>query len=688
MIRRKRLKSLLATLRVAGLLLPGGRGSAVPAAPGAPAKTLSADVDDDVVEAFVRDGNVAAHLALDGGAKPRILIGFPAGDSGVAVWLTAAQDVSWTLHRPPHTAVFADARNRPLYGITAEITTHTSALRFDVALLSSVRVLRTFAVDRQAAALPFHERLFVAPEVEGNRIVWQRERLDGQLGYFLAIDVTEGRLTADLEVVPVDGRISLRVTGASGEPPLAPLAADRFVRDARQIEYSAGGGSVTYLAFEEKLLGGSWRYATYFGRDTLLSIALLQEVLTSEAMEVGLRSTLVRLSASGEVAHEESIGEFAVIDHLLKTGIASAQPVFDYVMVDADLLLAPVAAAWLLDDARGSARAREFLGEADDGCRLGEHLLRNFRRVLDLASPLANAATPNVGHLLGPKAPLRVSQWRDSQTGLGRAGWYAYDVNAVLVPAALEAIARFAGSGLLAPFVGDAATALQTEARRLEQGWREVVPGWFEVAVPLADACDAVRAYAAHVGVAAGPALAALEHADDMVRFNALSLERDGTPVPVLHSDEGAALMWDAPSAQEVGRIVDRLLRPFPAGLCTDVGMVIANPAFAAPDEWPVFERHLYHGALVWPWQEAALATGIMRQARRQDLPVALRARLEQALRMLREGWRGVPASLRARELYSWQPDGDRYRTEPYRDLEGANSLQLWSAAFLGLKDG
>ncbi|MGI4983578.1 MAG: hypothetical protein ACRYGL_09685, partial [Janthinobacterium lividum] len=465
--------------------------------------------------------------------------------------------------------------------------------------------------------------------------------------------------------------------------------ADRFLRDPSRAGQSDGDGvgSVTYLAFEEKLLAGSWRYATYFGRDTLVSTVLLRDVLTPEAVEVGLRSTLVRLSASGEVAHEESLGEFAVVDSLTKTGVASAQPVFDYFMVDADLLLAPVAAAWLLDDARGRTRARAFLGEADGGHRLGDRLLCNFRRVLELASPLVDAPMPDFAHLLGPKAPLRVSQWRDSLTGLGRRGWYAYDVNAVLMPAALDAIARFAGSGLLAPFVDAAREDLHAEARRLEKGWRRIVPGWFEVTMPLASARDAVRAYAARVGVAAGPALAALEHADDTLRFHALSLERDGTPVPVLHSDEGAALLWGSPSAPEVARIVDMLLRPFPAGLCTEIGMLIANPAFAAPEEWPVFDRQLYHGALVWPWQEAALATGIVRQMHREDLPASLRERLRKALRALREGGRGVAASVRERELYSWRREGGRYVTVPYQDREGANSLQLWSAAFLGLKE-
>ncbi|HET8698649.1 MAG TPA: hypothetical protein VFO94_14250, partial [Gammaproteobacteria bacterium] len=38
------------------------------------------------LNAFTRDGQVAAHLLLRSGEEPRILVAFPAGDSGVAVW--------------------------------------------------------------------------------------------------------------------------------------------------------------------------------------------------------------------------------------------------------------------------------------------------------------------------------------------------------------------------------------------------------------------------------------------------------------------------------------------------------------------------------------------------------------------------------------------------------------------------
>jgi hypothetical protein len=45
-------------------------------------------------------------------------------------------------------------------------------------------------------------------------------------------------------------------------------------------------------------MAGSWRFDTYFGRDTLVSLRLLMPVLTANAVQNGLASVLDRLSPS------------------------------------------------------------------------------------------------------------------------------------------------------------------------------------------------------------------------------------------------------------------------------------------------------------------------------------------------------------------------------------------------------
>ena len=66
-----------------------GVGLLVTAAPGVgnadPQERLSFDVEEGPnLNSFLREGPVAAHLLLRSGLDPRILIAFPAGNSGVA----------------------------------------------------------------------------------------------------------------------------------------------------------------------------------------------------------------------------------------------------------------------------------------------------------------------------------------------------------------------------------------------------------------------------------------------------------------------------------------------------------------------------------------------------------------------------------------------------------------------------
>ena len=109
----------------------------------------------------------------------------------------------------------------------------------------------------------------------------------------------------------------------------------------------------------------------------------------------------------------------------------------------------------------------------------------------------------------------------------------------------------------------------------------------------------------------------------------------DGAPVPVLHSDEGFVLAFADPPESVVAAAVDAMLRPFPAGLLTPVGLVVANPAYAPPALQEDFSNRRYHGAVVWSWQQALLAKGLARQRARPDLSAPLRARLQSYGRFL-----------------------------------------------------
>src|SRR5207302_653049 len=214
------------------------------------------------INRFVREGNVAAHLLLRSGTDPRILIAFPAGNSGVGLWFVHRPGrARWTLRAPPAAIHDSDSRGRALYGISADATLEAQDVQVRQAVLSSIRVLRDY---QSLGAVP--SAVTVAASVHGRTITWSRDRLDGAAGY------------------------------------------------------------------------------------------LLMPALSATAVEAGLSSVLARLSVQGEVAHEEDIGERAVLDHLQSDGSRSAAPVFDYKMIDGNYLLAPVISPWLVHDERARGR--------------------------------------------------------------------------------------------------------------------------------------------------------------------------------------------------------------------------------------------------------------------------------------------------------------------------------------------
>ena len=638
------------------------------------------------INVFVRDGQTAAHLLLRSGDVPRILSAFPAGNSAVGLWFDKIdRPATWTLDTPPTPSPMKDAKGRSLHAVQAVASIDVPVLRFRQAVLSSIRVLR----DYEALGKAPSEILVTGrydPSLRGGAgMVWARDRLDGAAGYVLSVRGLDGTIV-DKDGIRAGkgGRIRIAIVAGSGETPLTPLGGDALLTNGARADPRARN-ALSYLSYKEKFLAGSWRFDTYFGRDTLMSLRLLMPVLQPAAVEDGIGAVLARLAASGEVAHEEDIGEFAVLRNAKEGRGRIASPVYDYAMVEDDFMLAPVARAWLLDAPRGRARAAAFLAApAGKGLRQGDLIARNFAWVVNRTA--AFARQPGYKALVAIKAGRLTGQWRDSEEGLGR-GRYAYDVNAVWVPAALAAIERFAASGLLDRYGTPEDRAAMAKAAAQAQAWQRAAPRFFAMTVPNAEASADIAAYARKVGVPPAPALASL--GTGPLAFNALSLDDAGKPVPVVHSDDGFALLFGTPSSADLDRSVDAMMRPFPAGLMTDVGLLVANPAFAPADVQGRFGATAYHGTVVWSWQQAILAAGLDRQLARSDLPGATRSRLTSARTRL---WRAIDAAgeVRTSELWSWAYANGRYTVAPFgassADVDESNAAQLWSTVFLALR--
>jgi len=626
--------------------------------------------------AFLRDGPVAAHLLLRSGTKPRILVAFPAGNGGVGLWFAdSPKPVRWRLTVPPRAFTAFDDKHRPLRGIEFEVEANAAELRPRAAVLSSIRVLRDFELRGQAPA-----EVMVAARVISNRVSWARDRLDGAAGFQLTIEPREGtRVSADRYLPGELSTLRLHIQALTGETPLVPLE--------KLLTRNAGDdirarNALSFLSYRDKFLAGSWRFDTYFGRDTLISALLLAPVLDPEAIESAIASVLARLAPNGEVAHEEDIGEFAVLRNLREGRGRSDTPVYDYGMVDDDFLLAPLVARWI--ETADHARTKRFLDEKDaHGERHGTSLVRNLSWLVERTA--AFARDPVYHNLVGIKAGRMTGQWRDSEQGLGR-GRYAYDVNAALVPAALEATARLADSAILDGYLDENMRRRFKRARAQSRVWSMRAPALFDVDIPGERARVAIDAYAREIGVDAKAALSA--PGGGSLSFHALSLDAQGAPMPILHSDEGFRLLLTEPEVTELTRCLDAIVRPFPAGLMTDAGLVVANPAFASADLHREFTRFAYHGTVIWSWQQALLAAGLERQLRRADLPRSMRAELERTRKQL---WTVIEATraMRTSELWSWSYANGRFHAEPFgrpgADVDESNAAQLWSTVYLGL---
>jgi hypothetical protein len=678
-----RLRPLLrASLTAAALSLPllAHAGAAAPKAPAA--ELLRFDIDEPGVENhFYRRGGVAAHLLASSGPAPRLIVAFPAGNTGMGLWFKAdGKPASLALAKG--TKVEGIERAKGMRGVSAHLRSDAASLDVGAAVLGNVRTLRDY-VTSGGKMLPPE----VANQVErGAALTFRRTSVEGGHHLELRLVPEHGTRIVNRDgrsalVAGKDGKVSVLVTALIDYQPLTPFAMGELL-NASAADRPRDKQALAFLASQENYSAGSWRFLTYFGRDTLLSTQMLMPALQPGAVEAALGSVLERLSPQGIVAHEDAIGEFAVLENRRAAHPPAdpQTPIRDYKMVDGDFLLAPVLASYLLDTPQGQARARAFLARKTTG---GETYAAQVRKNLDLvlqqAAPFA--LEPRVDKLIALRDGVPVGNWRDSNNGLG-GGRYAFDINVALVPAALKAAERLYRSGMLGDDTGSAATSAALAAR-YGDAWKDT-ERFFAVTVPLDEARKDVAAYAAAEGLDGSAAVAAI---DGPVHYDGVALDADGKPVPVMHSDSGFVLLFANPSPGYLDAVAAQVVRPFPAGLRTSVGLVVANPAYAPDAVKRLFTRKDYHGTVVWSWQQAMLASGLKRQLARSDLPAGTRAALTEAQRVL---WQGILA-MRERssgELWGWQPKDGKAVLTMWDSAEGdeACAAQLWSTVYLAIK--
>jgi hypothetical protein len=253
------------------------------------------------------------------------------------------------------------------------------------------------------------------------------------------------------------------------------------------------------------MLAGTWRFLTYFGRDTMIAMLLMKDRLSNEALEAGIGAVLERENATGVICHEETIGDYATLTNLLNN-ITSTAPSYSYIMIDSDLYLQPLLVEYFLNTPGALNRTIPFLrylkylsqltistiasvNPANAGVSYAELAFRNAFHVMSIAAPFAAEGNQTEDNLIHLREGQIVGQWRDSTYGIGGA-MIPYDVNTALVPASLRAIAQLTDAGFYPSYSNWSALATQ-----YAQVWEDETLHFFEVTVPQAEAQQLVETY-------------------------------------------------------------------------------------------------------------------------------------------------------------------------------------------------
>ena len=686
------------------------------ASAGAAPRTLRI-VEGGQQQALFQSARQTTHTLVRQGKRPRVIVATPAGNSGIGVWFKplAAGAPGLRLASAPRETTWDGVA-----GMTFDVE-GPARLEIDRVLLDSVRALRAHGhgetAAREAGLRASLDTIRTAgrgdAEVEATigaafaslaparvtdparpgAVIFERRALGSPARYRLELVPRRGTTIAgegEAMTITGDGASRFTVRTFVDRKPLTPLAKILRTREA-------AAKKLGFLVFREGYLAGSWQYLNYFGRDTMISARLLGDRLGDEARAAAVEAVLDRVSPHGEIAHEESLGDQATLENLehlaagIKAGTARARdvvgmdlerPVYDYKMIDGEYLLPQLVADHVARGGTLTAARVAALG-------------RVAGRIATQTEKFASSGAQR--DLVEVRAGHHAGNWRDSLAGLGW-GRFPLDVNAHLVPSALRALATLAERPEYAKTLGGSPQVLRARA----EAWKKAAAR-FAIVLPAATARARLVAYLATLpaaertilgaqrlgsGVTVADAIAgkAAPELDGGVAFDAISLDAKGAPVPVLSSDGAFALFYGEPSRDELLRTVRGVFQPFPIGLVSPVGLMVANPAYSdRAGDAALFGKDKYHGTVVWSWPQTMMTRGLRAQLARFKGDREVTREVKRALAMLGAAQKSV-AHLGASELWSFRAaaDGKTLEAVPFgageNDETEGNALQLWSA--------
>ncbi|KAG8405831.1 hypothetical protein J3458_021764 [Metarhizium acridum] len=576
---------------------------------------------------------------------PRLIVAFPAGNSGICTFFQPHKDKNGTLAVALVNSTFgaplgavAPQKNatskHPHVGVQGILSFNNSA-EMALAILGSVRNIRDFTEGPSLLSPVIQDAVKVA-RYNGTGVQLSRLWLD---------NVTTTTLTLvpwrnDNANISISNRTVAFGSGfyhfstTFNYPQLQQLEPRQILNSQSQglIQRDPGQvSSLSFFSYTEKLLAGGWRFLTYFGRDSLISALLLQPVLSTgngSAMEAVIGAALERINRTdGSVCHEETIGDYATFLNRQRN-LSSTAAGFTYPMIDTDYYLPIAMEKYFQAQPR---RIQPLLAtragavDADNkNLTWGQLAYIGAQKIMDITAAFEkNQSVANLIHL---KQGEVVGQWRDSTHGIANAR-IPFDVNCALAPAALYSISRLAGMDGVYPNTSVTSGWADAAARRARV-WEAETLRFFQYNTTLDTARSRLAEYTAKNTFYKGPT-----NADSLGKYSSaglivdygLAVNSSSAPdvIPISHTDTGFRhFLLNATDDDDDGQLTtfinasaNAILRPFPAGLTTPVGAVVANPALSGQDVLIAnFTNSAYHGTVVWSWQLALMAKGFERQ--------------------------------------------------------------------------
>ncbi|KAJ5764104.1 hypothetical protein N7533_002785 [Penicillium manginii] len=350
-----------------------------------PASKLSLD-DLPYKNYFYTDCNVAAQAVVTSPLPdsnlsiigPRLIIAWPAGDSGACAYFAPQKGENGTLaielinstdSHPLSPVYNASSKGPPHVGIQGVLRFNTSA-KLTVPILGSIRTIRDF-VEGPSLLYPEIQDAVNFSSSDGS-VSLQRTWLDNTTMTTLkfqpwsnSTSKNEGGVSLDNRAVAFEAGDYL-FSATINYPQLTPLKPSAVLNNASSVLAKTMSGQTTalsFLSYSEKLMAGAWRFLTYFGRDSMIATLLLEPVLSygeGSATEAVIGAVLERINRTdGTVCHEETIGDYATWTNA-QENITSTAMGCDYKMVDSDYYLPVLMQRYFVENPIGQKRAAKF----------------------------------------------------------------------------------------------------------------------------------------------------------------------------------------------------------------------------------------------------------------------------------------------------------------------------------------